>query len=231
MQAEWSLILNVILLVGVCWAILHTLRGQRSNRKREYQPQPSRRERVRQESDDIVAVRKIPAEPEIERDLPKIKPMASETEEPTQQVHREASQETIVMFLLAKEKDELAGYELLQTLLAAGLRFGEGHLFHRHQKPNGQGPVLCSLAAATPSGMFDLQNIGAFKVKGLCMFMQVSGNPMIDKERFTIMYETAKQLCEDLDTHLLDGKKRPLDDTSLAQYLERLNIVGEPGLA
>jgi cell division protein ZipA len=129
-----------------------------------------------------------------------------------------------MMFLLAKENRQLAGYELLQTVLAAGLRFGEGHLFHRHQSPNGQGPVLCSLAAATPSGIFDLQNIGAFSVHGLCLFMEASGNPTIDAERFAIMLDTAKQLSEGLDTYLLDDHRKPLSDASIQRYYRVLNL-------
>jgi cell division protein ZipA len=129
-----------------------------------------------------------------------------------------------MMFLLAKENRQLAGYELLQTVLAAGLRFGEGHLFHRHQSPNGQGPVLCSLAAATPTGVFDLQNIGAFSVHGLCLFMHASGNPTLDAERFAIMLDTAKQLSEGLDTHLLDDQRKPLSDASIQRYYRLLNL-------
>jgi cell division protein ZipA len=128
------------------------------------------------------------------------------------------------MFLLAKENRQLAGYELLQTVLAAGLRFGEGHLFHRHQHPNGQGPVLCSLAAATPTGVFDLQNIGAFRVHGLCLFMQASGNPTIDAERFAIMLDTGKQLSEGLGTHLLDDRRQPMCDESIQRYYRLLNL-------
>ena len=129
-----------------------------------------------------------------------------------------------MIFLLAKENRQLAGYELLQTLLAVGLRFGEGQLFHRHQNSNGQGPVLCSLAAATASGVFDLQNIGAFSVRGLCLFMQPSGHPAIDSERFSIMLDTAKQLSEGLDTHMLDEQRKPLSDASLKRYYQTLNI-------
>ncbi|MFW2572434.1 cell division protein ZipA C-terminal FtsZ-binding domain-containing protein, partial [Legionella sp. 29fVS95] len=89
---------------------------------------------------------------------------------------------------------------------------------------NGQGPVLCSLAAATASGVFDLQNIGAFSVRGLCLFMQSSGNPTIDAERFAIMLETAKQLSDGLDTFLLDEQRQPLTEASIARYQSLLNI-------
>ncbi|MDP3562713.1 MAG: cell division protein ZipA C-terminal FtsZ-binding domain-containing protein [Legionellaceae bacterium] len=139
----------------------------------------------------------------------------------------EQSSPPVMMFLLAKANRQLAGYELLQAVLAAGLRFGEGNLFHRHQYSNGQGTVMCSLAAATDKGVFDLQNIGAFTVRGLCLYMHASGSPGIDEERFDIMLDTAKTLSEDLDTHLLDDRRQPLSDVSIRRYHQQLNLIEE----
>ena len=141
------------------------------------------------------------------------------------------AQSSLMMFLRAKENRELKGYELLQTVLAVGLRFGEGGLFYRHQLPNGKGPILCSLAAATNSGVFDMQNIGAFSVRGLCLFMQISGHVVIDIERFKIMFATAKQLCEGLDAYLLDDKRKPFSDLSLQRYFKLLNATECPKLS
>jgi cell division protein ZipA len=141
--------------------------------------------------------------------------------------HQAPADKMVVMFLLAKENRQFVGYELLQTLLASGLRFGEGYLFHRHQLPNGQGPIIFSLASATASGIFDLQNIGAFSARGLCLFMQTSGNASIDLERFNILYETARQLSEGLDAHLLDEKREPLTKEGLIRYQRALGGVLE----
>ncbi len=136
--------------------------------------------------------------------------------------------ESMMMFLLAKSNRQLAGYELLQAVLSAGFRFGEGDLFHRHQYPNCQGPVMCSLAAATPTGTFDLQNIGGFVVHGLCLFMQISGSPDIDAERFDILLDTARTLSDSLDTYLLDNMREPLSEKSIARYHQRLMLNEEP---
>ena len=116
---------------------------------------------------------------------------------------------------------------MVQTLLSSGLRFGEGHLFHRHQFANGQGPVLCSLAAATATGIFDLQNIGAFSVRGLCLFMHASENSSIDAERFSIMLDTGRQLSEGLDAYLLDDQRKPLTEERITRYHQLLNISSE----
>ena len=239
MQANWSLVLNVLLLVGVVIAIGRVMKERRKNRQTAPVP-PFVGHVEKTNYDDIISVRKVNSDQRVEQPVaqraqqpisqPLIQP-AADVRKPLLNVDVDVDVDTemdqatsIMIFLLAKDNRQLAGYELLQTLLAAGLRFGDGQLFHRHQHLNGQGPVLCSLAAATATGTFDLQNIGAFSVHGLCIFMQASGNSTIDAERFSIMLDTAKQLSEDLDTHLLDEQRKPLSDTSLQRYYRALGI-------
>ncbi|ASQ44936.1 cell division protein ZipA C-terminal FtsZ-binding domain-containing protein [Legionella clemsonensis] len=226
MQANWSLILNVLLLIGVVIAIGRLMKARRQSLN-PISYQPSLGQTENKHFDDIIAVRKVNQDfhkevSEYDKAASAKMPAIGEMDE--NPVSTNEPGKSLMMFLLAKENRQLAGYELLQTVLAAGLRFGEGQLFHRHQYANGQGPVLCSLAAATASGVFDLQNIGAFSVRGLCLFMQSSGNPTIDAERLDIMYETAKQLCDGLDTHLLDEQRQPFTEASLTRYYRMLNI-------
>lgn len=249
MQANWSLILNVLLLIGVIVAIGRLMKARKQSLNPEqYQPSlgpvPNSPYDAQPFNDDIIAVRKVNKEitldfandEEPEPEAPVLKRPAAKPSQPQLMPQDEVKSEerevesasgtpsTVMMFLLAKENRQFAGYELLQTVLASGLRFGEGQLFHRHQFSNGQGPVICSLAAATASGVFDLQNIGAFSVRGLCLFMQTSKNPSIDAERFAIMLETAKQLSEGMDAHLLDDLRRPLTEKRIARYYNLLNI-------
>lgn len=141
---------------------------------------------------------------------------------------KESATPSLMILVSAKENREFAGYDLLQTILGAGLRFGDGQLFHRHQSHHGQGPVLCSLAAATKTGVFDMQNIGGFRVRGLCLFMQASGNSTIDAERFDIMLETATKLSEDLDGILLDDRREPFSKMSRSRYEHLLQRETEP---
>lgn len=252
MQANWSLILNVLLLIGVIVAIGRLMKARRQNLGAErYQPNLGTAEKKTaydgpSYSDDIIAVRKVQAEsgnslqqPAVNSLQPRLLPEEDQcavlkTEPKTtpkinmdfvaEEIEEEAGP-TLMMFLLAKENRQFAGYELLQTVLAAGLRFGEGGLFHRHQFTNGDGAVICSLAAATATGIFDLQNIGAFSVRGLCLYMQATNNPDVDGERFALMLDTARQLSDGLDAHLLDDQRRPLNEERIARYhhLLRLN--------
>lgn len=250
MQANWSLILNVLLLIGVIVAIGRLMKARRQNLGAErYQPNLGTAEKKPaydgpSYSDDIIAVRKVQAEssnsqqqPAVNSSSPRLLP---EEEEPavlktaaksTPKVNMDFVAEeivedgpTLMMFLLAKENRQFAGYELLQTVLAAGLRFGEGGLFHRHQFTNGDGAVICSLAAATATGIFDLQNIGAFSVRGLCLYMQATNNPDVDAGRFTQMLDTARQLSDGLDAHLLDDQRRPLNEERIARYHHLLQL-------
>ncbi len=232
MQINVSFIFNILLLIGVIIAITSIIKSRRQSVNFvDYQPPIGTPSSVSQ--DDIIAVRKIdPVLDSIQSDSHKTlepvlrarAPSVSAVQEETRPRLGSEQPTSVMMFLLAKENRQLAGYELLQTVLAAGLRFGEGHLFHRHQSPNGQGPILCSLAAATATGVFDLQNIGAFSVHGLCLFMQASGNSTIDAERFAIMLDTAKQLSEGLDAYLLDFQRKPLSEESLNRYYRMLNL-------
>ena len=228
MPANWSLFLNIILLIGVVFSISRLIKVRREQLA-SHDLRPSIGKRELNDVDDIIAIRKISdSAPVIDK---KEQSSPSFTNDKAHSASKEAGKTSdvqIMLFLLAKDDEKLAGYELLQTLLAAGLRFGDGHLFHRHQNSSGQGPVLFSLAAATPSGIFDLQNIGAFSVNGLCLFMHGSNNPTIDAERFELMLNTAKQLSEDLNTHLLDDMQRPLSEQSIRNYCELLNIATAP---
>lgn len=226
MLGNWSVMLNVFLLIGVVIAIGRMIKSKRENLHSNYSQPLVGQQLGDAQYDDIIAVRKVSIN--LPEDAPTISPALSPAPE-AKISHRkthttEISASSVMMFLLAKENRQLAGYELLQTLLSVGLRFGEGHLFHRHQHSNGQGPVLCSVAAATSTGMFDLQNIGAFSVRGLCIFMEASGSVAIDEERFSIMLDTARQLSEDLDTYLLDDNRQPLTDASLKRYYRQLNL-------
>lgn len=237
MPANWSLILNVLLLIGVIIAIGRLMKARRELFISE-RPQPTLNRAVNSPydaqplHDDIIAVRKVnndllresEATVEVVKKKPQVaQPQLMPQEEPVVE-KKEAATSTLMFFLLAKENRQFAGYELLQTVLSSGLRFGEGHLFHRHKSNNGQGPVLCSLASATATGVFDLQNIGAFSVRGLCLFMQVSKKAEINAERFSVMLETARQLSEGLNAHLLDDQRRPLTNERLAHYYKMFHI-------
>lgn len=228
-MGSWSIILNVILLIGVVVAITRSL----LSRRKDYHKQEKQFPKIgaateagipaRDNCDEIIAVRKV--NQETTEFVPILARTIENSEDKTQESFVQCDDvPALMLFLLAKDDRKLAGYELLQTLLAAGLRFGESSLFHRHLHQNGQGPILCSVAAATSTGTFDMHNIGAFSAKGLCIFMKPSESPVVDAERFAVMLDTARQLSEDLDAYLLDDNKQPLSEMALERYHRLLKV-------
>lgn len=244
MQANWSLILNILLLVVVIIAIVRMIKARRPNsttisRSRERtlvneHSKPNTNHTIY--GDDIIAVRKV-GDKDTEKNTSEktlSEPMTPrliadgddflEDNKSSSKINSKkapsfaATEKTLMMFLVARENRQFAGYELLQTVLAAGLRFGDDGLFHRHQLPNGDGDIICSLASATATGTFDLQNIGAFSVRGLCLYMHLTTSTQVNKDRFTLMLNTANVLMEGLDAHLLDDERQPITDERLTRY-------------
>lgn len=115
----------------------------------------------------------------------------------------------ISLNLCAVSDKPYAGYELLQSLLSCGMRFGAMSIFHRHEKKTGVGPILFSLASCTKDGTFDLAKIGAFSCNGLVLFMKPHevGEPV---RVFELMLETADQLINDLGGKVLNEKQQLL---------------------
>jgi cell division protein ZipA len=257
---NWSLMLNVLLLVGVVVAIVRTVQTRRQHEtQKPVKAAGPIAASTNTSADEIIAVRKVglhnptpspslkpniavslrtnlsatnvatPAKIDTPQPAPTLRSNSNaiEAKEAAAVSSSANGADSIMIFLLAKSNRQLAGYELLQAVLSAGFRFGEGGLFHRHQLPNCQGPIMCSLAAATPTGVFDLQNIGAFVVHGLCLFMQISGSREIDAERFDVMLDTARTLSESLDTYLLDESREQLSEQSIAYYYQRLMLNEE----
>jgi cell division protein ZipA len=115
------------------------------------------------------------------------------------------SQEVFVLRLLARKEKPYAGYELLQAILAAGLRFGEMSIFHKHEKASGRGAILFSLASAISPGTFELSKMGAFSSSALTLFLQVSKQKEV-RVSLDSMLDTAQQIVDDLGGTLCDEK-------------------------
>jgi cell division protein ZipA len=132
----------------------------------------------------------------------------------------------IVLYLLAAENQAYSGYELLQTLLTYGLRYGKNNVFHRHELKTGRGPILFSLASATESGTFDLHKMGAFSSRGLVLYMQLNDQKDPIKS-FDLMLETADHLIEDLQGTVLDEQRQLLTKEKMVQLRKKIRLFLE----
>lgn len=129
--------------------------------------------------------------------------------------------DVISVNLRASTDKPYAGYELLQALLSAGMRFSNTGLFYRHEKKTGTGPVLFSLASCTKEGTFDLSAIGGFTCKGLILFMKPKEvqDPV---KVFELMLETADQLIHDLGGDVLNDGQQLLKKEDVLAVHEKL---------
>jgi FtsZ-interacting cell division protein ZipA len=68
--------------------------------------------------------------------------------------------------------------------------------------------------------------MGSMSMKGLCLFMELSGNVAIDHERLDIFIQTAKQLAEELHANLLDEHQKPVSEETFAHF-DKVVALGE----
>jgi cell division protein ZipA len=123
----------------------------------------------------------------------------------------------VILYLMARPGQKFIGYELLQALLAAGLRFGDMSIFHRYQQPTGQGLTLFSLASATEPGTFDMNKMGAFACQGLTLFMNLTG-PEHNLAALETLLNTTQQLADDLQGVIMDDRRVTLSPERVIQF-------------
>jgi cell division protein ZipA len=132
----------------------------------------------------------------------------------------------ITVYLAAKQGSNFAGYELLQSLLANGLRFGDKKIFHRYFGAEKDSGVMFSLASATKPGVFELGAIGSFKSEVLVLFM-AEGITCFDKESLQAMLDTAQELSNDFDAEIWGQNKQPLRSQDRAALFAMLDTHAE----
>jgi len=102
-----------------------------------------------------------------------------------------------VIYVMAPTGEYFIGYELLQALQNAGLRYGPRQIFYCYTDPTDKNTLAFSVASAVEPGCIDLQEIGAYGTPGLSLFMDASNvdNPELI---YQWMVETAQQLADEL---------------------------------
>ena len=132
----------------------------------------------------------------------------------------------ITIFVIAEENKTFAGYELLQSLLACGLRFGDKQIFHHYVDHDKESGVLFSLASATKPGIFELGSIGSFKCEGLVLFM-AEGVTHFDERALQCLLTTAQELVQDFGGEIWGPDKKPLTSSSRADLFAMVNAPFE----
>ncbi|MCV2401356.1 cell division protein ZipA [Marinomonas sp. C2222] len=130
-------------------------------------------------------------------------------------------EEIIVINILAPQEQNYAGMELLQLILNCGMRYGDMDIFHRHEDGFDRGRVQFSMANAMEPGTFDLDNMGETECPGVSFFMGLPG-PKNSMKAFDFMLETAQTLVRHLGGELLDERRMPMSEQTIAHCRQRI---------
>jgi cell division protein ZipA len=134
--------------------------------------------------------------------------------------------EWIVLKLVALKGKPYQGYEMVQTLLAEGLRFGQMNIFHRHEKDSEKSKILFSLAQIAKPGTFDLNNIGALECLGFTLFFSVKRveDPI---QTLNLMVEIANNIAEELGGKLYTQAHQLLTNEQLQRLRCNVKLLQE----
>ena len=125
-----------------------------------------------------------------------------------------ADEDVIVLYILARPPEQLAGDKINSAAQASGLEFGKMNIFHRL---NDAGKSVFSLANMVEPGSFDADAMHEIQTPGIIFFMQVSA--VADSGNvFDDMLECAYHMSEMLDAQLCNRKRQPLTQSDAEQY-------------
>jgi len=123
----------------------------------------------------------------------------------------------IVLYILPKAGQHLAGAQINSSAQAMGLNFGEMNIFH--YKPNDRN--VFSLANMLEPGSFDANTIHDLKTTGLTVFMQINGDDPLDD--LTEMLQRSYQLAGLLDARLCNHRREPLTEQDAENYRSQVS--------
>lgn len=129
--------------------------------------------------------------------------------------------QVLVLHVMARKGEQFQGPELLEALLDNGLRYGSMEIFHRHEQPDGSGPVLFSLANSVKPGTFDLGAMDEFTTPGVTLFMPLEGLPR-PLDTLSEMVDTARRLAQRLDGELKDETRSALTRQTIEHYRQQV---------
>ena len=134
---------------------------------------------------------------------------------------RGANTHVFILYVVARSEEGFAGMDILQTLLACDLRFGDMDFFHRHERASGRGPIEFSVANMMKPGVFDIDNMEPLQTRGLMFFVTLPG-PTDMLKAFDYMYETTKVVAKALDGDIQDEKRSVVTRSSLEHMRQQI---------
>ena len=132
-----------------------------------------------------------------------------------------ADDEVIILHLMAEQGEVFQGDELLKALITNGLRYGSLKIFHRHEREDGSGDVLFSMANSVNPGTFELNAMGEFLTPGVTFMMVLadSEDPLVT---FDLMLECIHGINSAIGGELKDQQRSALSQQTAEHYRQRI---------
>jgi cell division protein ZipA len=127
----------------------------------------------------------------------------------------------VVLHLMAKEGEFFQGEQLLDALLRQGLRYGSMKIFHRHEKEDGAGSVIYSVANSVNPGTFDLNDMAELTTPGISLFFAMEDVDDVGAGLDTLL-NSAKEIAADLGGELKDESRSAFTRQTEDHYRQRV---------
>ena len=134
---------------------------------------------------------------------------------------RGANTHVFILYVVAQAEEGFSGTDILETLLACDLRFGDMDFFHRHERASGRGPIEFSVANMMKPGVFDIDNMEPLQTRGLMFFVTLPG-PADMLKAFDYMYETVKVVAKSLGGDIQDETRSVITRQNLEHMRQQI---------
>lgn len=116
------------------------------------------------------------------------------------------AEEVIVISVMARNEEGFSGPQLLNLMLACGLRYSEMGIFLRYETEDAQSDLQFAMVDVVKPGTFDLEAMDDFATPGVTFLMPLPG-AQDSAAAFEAMVETAMVLVRNLGGELKDENR------------------------
>ncbi|WP_438764181.1 cell division protein ZipA [Kushneria sp. TE3] len=113
------------------------------------------------------------------------------------------AEEIVVISVMSRDENGFHGPDLLQLVLACGLRLDDRGVFHRFETESSESPLQFSMVNVVKPGTFDLEVMEEDATPGVTFLMPMPSAES-SREAFEAMFETAMVLVRNLGGELKD---------------------------
>lgn len=127
----------------------------------------------------------------------------------------------LVISVVTRSEEVFNGRNLLQIVLACGMRFGEMQIFNRYEDGFDQGAIQFSMTNAMEPGVFDIDRMDELQTRGVTFFMSME-EPRDVMNAYECMLGTAEAVAKNLGGELLDENRSSMRTQTKEHYRERI---------